>query len=397
MPAFLSGPGIGLALPQNLFPTELNNAPQDSSSNRLALNAGETFVLPAGDWYVGLGMYLVLQFLDPITNTWSFGAGSAFTRGISHVTSDGFNVRIANLTGCVVGAVINNAGSAYAQASTTVTAVCAGITGALPTLLPIIGGQLGLTGTFTIDVPTKGAGYGVPPIIMIPPPPPATNNANGVGGVPATAYAIIGTSGSISAVSLTNPGAGYPSAPTAVVVPSPFDPNLSVGITAASVSFSLTGSGSITGVLVTNSGSPLPTASMASITLVLGGAGSSGSMTAVVMQTVSAASVSGPGVGYGTSESLITTVGGVPATSAITNPDTLRLAWEPRPANIGLTPANTSVSVGSTGVIYDGGLFLGQPNPILVGAANLAAPTTVASVALVMGWRQDVAILQPAP
>jgi hypothetical protein len=396
MPTPLSGPGVGLMYPQNYYPSQLQNAPNDPSSNRQTLNAGDVFVIPSGTWFVTLGIYLVLQYLDPVTNAWAFGSGTSYERGMQYVKSDGFSVRIANLTGCVVAVSITAAGSGYAQASTTVTAVATGFTGAVPTLLPIVGGQLGLTGTFTIDVPTKGAGYGVAPIIMIPPPPPAATNANGVGGIPATAYAVL-SSGSISAVSLTNPGAGYPSAPTAVVVPSPFDPNLSVGITAASVSFSLTGSGSITGVLVTNSGSPLTTGSLASITLTIGGAGSSGSLTAIVMQTISAASVSGPGVGYGTGQSLITTVGGAPPNGAITNPDALQLAFLPRQANIGLTPANTSVSVGSTGVIYDGGLFEAAPNIVLVQAANLAAPSTVASVALVMGWRPDIFQLQAAP
>ena len=147
------------------------------------------------------------------------------------IKSDGFTSRVANLTGCVVSASIINGGTGYVQATTTITAIGAGFTGAVPTLLPIVGGALGVTGTFTIDVPTKGAGYGVPPLVMIPPPPPAQSNANGVGGIQATAIALIGSGGSLTSVSITNPGAGYPTAPTAVVVPSPFDPNLSTGIT----------------------------------------------------------------------------------------------------------------------------------------------------------------------
>ena len=400
MPAPLSGPGLGLQFPQNYYPSQLQNAPQDPSSNRQALAPGQSFVLPAGDWYVSPGMYLVVQFLDPVTNVWTMSSGAAYDRGVQFVKSDGFNYRVANLTGCVVGAVVANAGNgSYVQATTTITAIGTFGNGAAPTLLPIIGGQLAETGTFTIDVPTAGAGYGVAPIIMIPPPPPANVNANGVGGIPAEAIAILGSGGSISSVSIINPGAGYQSAPTPVVVPSPFDPNLSTGITQATVAFSLTAAGSLTGALVTNSGSPLNNGSLASVTLSIGGAGASASLAAVVLQTVVAATVSGPGVGYGTGLSLITTAGGVPATSAISNnPDSLYLAWMPRPAEIGLTPANTSVSVGSPGAVYDGGLFAGAPTAIVgFGPGISAFPTTVATVALVMGSKPDIAVIQAAP
>ena len=398
MPNPLSGPGVGLPYPQNLYPSDLYNAPIDASSNRLALSPGESLVLPAGDWYVTLGMYNILQFLDPVTGVWVIGSGAAFNRGQLFVKSDGFNARVANLTGCVVSASVINGGTGYVQATTTITAIGT-FNNAAPTFLPIVGGALGLTGTYTIDVPTAGAGYGIAPLIMIPPPPPAQSNANGVGGIPATAYAILGTSGTIASISITNPGAGYPSAPTVVVVPSPFDPNLATGITQATVAFSLASAGAITGVLVTNNGGPLNSGSLASVTLSIGGAGLSGSITANVMQTVVAATVSGPGVGYGTAQSLITTVGGVPVTGSITNnPDSTYLAWEPRPAQIGLTPSNTSVSVGSSGAIYDGGLFEGAPSIIVgLGTGASAFPTTVATVALTMGSRADIAVIQPAP
>lgn len=400
MPQFISGPGIGLEYPQNYYPSELQGAAQDSSTNKLTLAPGDTFVLPAGDFYVGLGGYTILQFNDPVTGVWQNASGAAFTRGTIHVSSDGYNCRVANLTGCCVDASITNAGSGYVQASTTIVASGAGFqTGvALPTFQAIVGGQLGLTGTFTIDVPTKGAGYGLPPIVMIPPPPPASNNVNGVGGIPATAYAILGASGSIAAISLTNPGAGYPSAPAITVVPSPFDPNLSSGITNASVSFSLTGSGSIVGVLCTNPGGPLITGSLANVTLTVGGAGSSGSLTAIVMQTVISSTISGPGVGYGTAEVGIMAINGAPPTGAPSpTPESLRLAWQSRPAQIGLTPANTSVSAGSPAVIYDGGLFKGTPAIIFASPAGAAAPSTIATLATAMGSRPDIITVQKAP
>jgi hypothetical protein len=393
MPVPLAGPGQGLPFPQNLYPTQLSNAPSDASSNRLALGPGDTFVIPAGDWVIGLGMYCVLQYLDPVTNTWILSSSSAYHRGFEFLSADGFTQRIANLTGCVVSAAIVNGGTNYVQSTTTITAIGTFGNGAAPTLLPIVGGALGLTGTFTIDVPTKGAGYGVAPLVMIPPPPPAQTNANGVGGIQATAIAVLGASGSISSISITNPGAGYPTAPVAVVVTSPFDPNLNAGITTASVVFSLASAGAITGVLVTNNGNPLNNGSLGSVTLSVGGAGSSASLTANVLQTIVSGSISGSLVGFGASGAQLQTFGGAPLQGSIVNgPDSNFLSWMPRPANAAILGA--SLSIGAPATIYDGGLFESAPTFVLVGAiAGSVAPT----LAMVMGSRPDIAIIQPGP
>ena len=385
MPGNLSGPGLGLSFPQNLFPSELQNAPQDNSSNRLALAPGDSFVVPAGDWIIGMGMYCVLQFLDPVTNAWVIPSGSAWNRGMQLVASDGFNVRVANLTGTVVSASVINGGTGYVQATTTITAIGA-FTGASPTFLPIVGGALGVSGTFTVAVPSVGGGYGVAPLIMIPPPPPAVTNANGVGGIQASAIALI-SGGTISSISITNPGAGYPTAPPCTVIPSPFDPNLAVGITNATVSLSLTSAGVITGAVVTNNGSPLPNGSLGSVTLSIGGAGTSGSLTANVMQTVVSGSVTGAGTGF-SGVGAVSTVGGAPAAGSITNgPDANFLAFMPRPANIGATLGSLSNIA-----IYDGGLFESAPS-----FSQGSAGTVSATVAAVMGSRPDIVIIQPGP
>jgi hypothetical protein len=382
MPQFLSGPGVGLAFPTNLYPSELTNAPLDSPGNQLGMAPGDVLVLPAGDWYISLGFYLVLQFLDPVTNVWQMASSSAYHRGTLHASSDGFNCRIANLTGCVVSASVVNGGTNYVQATTTITAI-GGFTGASPTLLPIVGGALKISGgTLTAN----GAGYGVPPIVMIPPPPPAQVNANGVGGIPAAAIAII-ASGTVSSISMINQGAGYPTAPVAVIVPSPFDPNLSTGITAATVTFTLGSAGVIMGALVTNSGSPLPNGSLASVTLSVGGAGTSGSLTANVLQTVVSSSVTGAGSG---GSAYVTTSGGVPVAGIGNSPSAEGIAWLPRPAQI-----SSSATANSAGTIYDGGLFESAPAAAVV--PGIGATSTIATVALTMGSFYDIAVVQPAP
>lgn len=393
MPAPLSGPGLGLQFPQNYYPSQLQNAPQDPSSNRQSLAPGDVFVIPAGDWYISLGFYLVLQYLDPVTNIWTMGSSAAYQRGVHFIKSDGFTVRIANLTGCVVSASVAAVGSGYVQATTTVTAVGT-FAGAAPTVLPIIGGALNISGGTLVS---NGAGYGVAPIVMIPPPPPAQANANGVGGIPATAIAVI-ASGTVSSISITNPGAGYPSAPTAVIVPSPFDPNLNSGITAATVAFTLASSGLLMGALVTNSGSPLNNGSLGSITLSVGGAGTSGSLTANVLQTVVSGTLTSAGTGYGTGGAAFTTFGGAPATGGITNnPDSTLLAWMPRPANLAVTAASLSVAAPAT--VYDGGLFQGAPSVAAATSISTGGtpPTTIAGLTVVMGSRFDIAVIQQAP
>jgi hypothetical protein len=390
MPGFLSGPGVGLPYPQNLYPSELGNAPQDTPGNKLTLAPGDTYVVPAGDYMFSLGMYLVMQFLDPVTGTWTIASGAAWTRGLQFLSSDGFNVRIANLTGCVVSASVVAVGSGYVQATTTITAIGT-FAGAAPTFTPIVGGALNIAGgTLTAN----GAGYGVAPLVMIPPPPPAQSNSNGVGGIPATAFAVI-AGGTVSSISITNPGAGYPSAPIAVIVPSPFDPNLSTGITAATVAFSTASAGLLMGAFVTNNGSPLNNGSLGSITLSIGGAGTGASLTANVMQTVVSGTLSSAGTGYGTTGVGFVTYGGAPVAGTITNsPEANFLAFEPRQANIAVTAA--SVSLAAPATIYDGGLFMAAPSISALGP-TVGGVFTIAGLTAVMGSRQDIAIIQPGP
>ena len=388
----ITGPGVGLPYPQNLYPTELYGAPPDAATNKITLAPGDTLPIPAGDWFINVGQYSMLQFLDPITNTWSMGPNAAWAGGHQFVVSDGFNVRVANLLGCPLSAVVTAPGNgSYVQATTTITA-----TGGTSTWLPIIGGALG-----GLSIIAAGAGYGVAPEVFIPAPPPASNNVNGVGGLPASAQAFI-SSGTVSGVTFTNPGAGYPSGVTLVLVPSPTDPNLSTGITNATISFSLVNAGSITGVICTNPGAPLATVSQ--ITLTVAGAGANGTVTANVLQTVTAGSVSGFGAGYGTTAALLTTVGGVPSTGSISlNADGLGLAWRPRPAQIGLTVTGaTGCLAAQVGTIYDGGLFLCStaPTPVIITqpvTSGSLVSLTGATIALTMGSRADVITLQPAP
>jgi len=388
MPAPLSGPGLGLPLPQNLYPSELSNAPYDTPTNTIALAPGDELPVPAGNWYIGLGSYLVLEFLDPVNGTWTLIPASAWNGACAYVKSDGFNLRIANRTGTPVSATITNQGSGYAQATSSIT-----VAGGTSTWVPLIGGAL------TASISNNGAGYGVAPIVFIPAPPGPANNANGVGGIQATAWASI-ANGTVNGVTMLNQGAGYPSNLTVTLFPNPTDPNLVTGITNATVVFTLTQSGSLTGALLTNPGVAL--SNPANITLTLAGAGTNGSLTANVMQTVTAGSVAGGATGpYGTVAALLTTTGGNPGTGTITaSYNKNLLAWRPRQAQINLTVTGTNSIAPQVGTIIDGGLFLAAPNPVIVVNPAVAQSGSIAgglTVALTMGSVNDYATLQPAP
>jgi hypothetical protein len=370
----------------------LNNAPLDAPTNRVALAAGDAMVIPAGNWFVDAGSYCVIQYLDPVSNTWRATPSAAWNGGYQFIKSDGFTARIANLTGCVYSIVPTAYGTGWVQATTSLTVVGpSNVTAA-----PLVGGQLTLVGGTLTSV---GAGYGMAPLVFIPAPPPPANNSNGVGGIQASAYAGI-NAGTVSFISFTNPGAGYPSAPTPVIMPNPADPNINVGITQAVAAFSLVGSGSITGALVTNNGSPIPDGSMSNVTVTIGGAGSAATLTANVMQTVKAGSVVGTGLGYGTVGALLTSSGGGAAAGTVVNsPDYLGLSFRPRPAQVNLAVTAGGTLAAQVGSIVDGGLFLSAPNAVIATNPLPGANVTVsgATVSFVMGSRPDIITLQPAP
>lgn len=388
----ISGPGVGLPLPQNLYPTDLlGGVTYDAATNKIALAPGTSVVVPPGEWFIGLGMYLVVQYQDPITGIWATSSSGGWNGAQKYIFSDGYTVRIANMLGCPIGGIVTAAGGGgYVQASTSISVTGGGGS----TWLPIVGGQLAVSGATLVS---NGAGYGVAPIAIIPAPPPAAANANGVGGIAASGYFTI-ASGTVSGFSFTNPGAGYQSGVTITALPSPYDPNLATGITLATIAFSLTASGSLTGVLCTNSGAPIspPTA----ITLTVSGVGTHATVSPVLLQTIITASVSGGGTGYGTTGALLTTFGGAPGTAVFaTSPETLYIAGKPRPADIGLTATGTGTIAAQQGTIYDGGFFYSTPTPVIVPGMQAGALGSIAgpTIVLTMGGVTDIAVLQPAP
>jgi hypothetical protein len=365
----IGGVGVGLPLPAFKYPSELNNAAPDCGNAYISLAPGDSMTIPAGDWIINRS-YSFIQYQDTVNG----GVWRGFATPLStqeQVYSDGVNVRIANLTGCPVAAIVTVGGSGYAQSSTTVTSSTGG-----STWQAVVGGMMSVN-----TIANAGSGYGVAPLLLIPQP--------AAPGVAATGFTSL-TGGSVTGVTLTNVGAGYGTvSQTLIVVPNPYDPNLtsSTAIVPATVVLAPIGAGSVAAVLCTNNGAP------ASPTLTIAGAGASAAATAVVCQTMASGSVAAAGAGF-TGGGGVTTMGGVSAaTPQWTNPATDLSGAIPRPAQATLaTGSGTLVSIST---IIDKGLFFGTPTVLVVpGAGNLQ--TTTASVTIALGSTADTILLQPA-
>jgi hypothetical protein len=364
--SIINGQGGGLPYPQALYPANPNpsNTPYTLSTNAVTLSPGSYFVFPAGKWTVQGGPYSVLQVLDPVTGIWRSIYSNLETP--QQIQSDGFNYRVANLTGCVVGVQVTNAGSGYTQSTVTVTPSAGN-----STYQAIVGGTIG-----AINVIAGGTNYTVAPTVIISAPPSP--------GVQATAYATLNTN-VVSTITLVNQGAGYTTAPTVTIIPSPLDPNYST-ITAATATAALTGTGKITAILVTNPGQALATAP----TLTIAG-GTSGAATPLWLQTTTAISATTGGTGSGTAMQITSIGGNTTATSAWNNPITELTGFIPRALQAFPT---VSAGVLKTPItVVDGGLFVTTPTAIVnVTGGVISATAPVATP--VLGSVTDTVYIQ---
>ena len=292
--------GVGISLPFNQLGT-----------GQIGLQAGEVFTVPSGYFNIILGPALSVQVLNPITNTWlPIGGQQPYNGQFIQLDSDGNNYRIANQTGCAIGAVITNAGSGYTSVPTI--AASAGSS----TWVAIVGGAV----STTVTVPTGGSNYVYPPAVIIQAPP--------AGGIPATGYCSI-SAGAISSVTITNQGAGYLTAPAVTLLNDPRDTTGSGG----TATTTLTGSQTVTGVLCTNHGTALTSTPTLTFT---GGGGSSAAATVIMDQAIASVTFSNAGSGYTDGSKQITTTGtGLTSITPIyTNPATQQGLLRPVPAFI---------------------------------------------------------------
>ena len=238
-------------------------------STAVTLQSGMYAVLPSGQYFVQLGRYSVLQWYDPVSTTWrnfnALAAGSAFP-----MTSDGYNYRIMNLSGTVVGGVVTTGGTSspgrsgfWPAGSSSTNGVTATV--AAPANAPTMTAQMNVIvgGSIVNAAPTVvtgGSGYLVPPIVSFSPPP--------AGGLLPTAYAVL-TSGVVTSIVLVDQGAGYASAPSITLTPVAGDPGSGATATTTLVSNATLGYGQAVAVTMANYGggyATVPTITCAGLT-----------------------------------------------------------------------------------------------------------------------------------
>ena len=364
----IGGPGIPLPYPALNY----GYSPV-GGTNRIDLYPGSTILIPSGTWFINPGIYTFIQVLDPVTNSWAVIPDSSL--GIPQfVNSDGSNYRLANLTGCMVGAIVTSAGTGYTSSNPPIITASAGDS----TWRAIVGGWVQ---TYTIS--SGGANYSRPPVVLVSAPP--------AGGVQATAVAIL-TAGVVTSIAATNYGAGYTSAPTVTIIPSETEVN---NVTPAVATANITNTDGVTGVICTNPGNSvgvLPTLSFSS---------GAAAATAVGCFAVTGFSFSTSGVAYGTSvtHQLQVTKG---AAAASGNPAVGERIFTPRLCRATVTSSaggalNTAQWTAS-GVIVDGGLFQNTSGNSMVVSSlvpSASLPTTAAVSVPTYGGVLDTSFITP--
>ena len=351
----------------------------------LSLPGGAVYVPPSGQYWTTPGKYSFVQNFDPITHIWrSFGTPTLSDPSV--ISSDGFNLRIANLTGTAVGAVITNGGTGYTNGiyypagitgpngqtgiAGNPNAVLQAGTAAAPSVTFAAGGGTNLAQAIvivggainsTIVITTAGTGYTFPPTLTISNPAP--------GGWPATATCTI-VAGAISTVTVTNQGAGYTTAPTVTVTRHPLDITGAGGV--LTVNATLVGSGTVTGIGIVQGG-----AGMTTVPALTFSPASTTAATAIMCWTATTVTFTGPSnAGNGNVAIIGSSLTAGAAT--LTNPDYSTNLFTP---TIGWCAFSTAAGPTTTTILY-GGLHQVIPNAALAmnsnGTISAATTTTIA-------------------
>jgi hypothetical protein len=351
-------------------------------SNTISLGGGETFLIPSGTFMVTPGPYTYVQWYDPVSLSWKVRPS---TVGITKfINSDGSNYRLANTTGCVMGAVITTAtctGAVNGIGAAINGVSCTASSGA-SVWTTIVGGAISATiATATTTAGTSvGSGYLYPPAVVIDAPP--------AGGLQATAVVTSLSSGTIlsTAIQVINQGAGYSIAPAITFLNDPRDTAGKGAIYVAT----LTATSQLTGLVVTNHGTPLTAVPT------LGFSIGSCAATAIMNFTVTAYATGtiGSSIGAANVTSGANMVA-AQATPAVVNPIHTTGAVIPRPARIAAGISSGTVVVAGQ-VVEDGGLGIqAVPSAIMSYAITSTTAVVPAVGALAVGATTDTSFIQP--
>lgn len=326
-----------------------------------SLVSGGAAPLTAGQYQIGTGPYTTLQWYDPITTLWRPLTSSPQAASLE-ISSDGYNYRVANLTGTVVGAIVTNGGTATMTngiyPGNTGAAITAIVTATTTAFNVIVGGSV----STTVTVTAGGSGYTKVPALLVQNPP--------TGGLPMTCVAVL-TSGAISSVTVVNQGAGYVTAPQIQILNGTGDTTGAGAV--LTTTLDSTNQGKITALTLATSAGSLT--AVPSITF--GGAtAGSPAATAIMCVTATAVTWATPNhSGNGNFGMIGSTV--VAGSSTTTNPLYTTGLFVPR---LGFTAYSTTGSPTTT-VIVDGGLHQVAPGAVLIansdGTINAATTATV--------------------
>jgi hypothetical protein len=350
------------------------NIPRQAS-NTLALGSGQVYTLgpEAGMYQINVNKYHTLQTYDPVTTTWRSVGSSNEGSFIETVWSDGQNYRIANQTGCPIGALLTNAGSGYTSAPTVTASVGGSIWKA------VVGGAV----STTVTVTNGGVGYTYPPIVTFS----APNNL----GMAASGYCTL-TSGAVSSVTVVDQGAGYTQPPIITFTNDPREGinGIASGYNAAATA-TLTGAGTVTAVLMIDHGqgnqASLPTLAFS------GGGGSSAAATVLMNWAITAWNPTTAGAGLAGAFANVTAIDNYPTTApAYTNPSLYNSLISTRPANIRAAISSGGLTtVGST--ILDGGCYTSSPIYNVLSTASVV--TTAPVVTFTLGGVAGASYVMP--
>jgi hypothetical protein len=333
--------------------------------NRVTLPSGATYTLGpgAGVYAIRTDGYTSVQQFDPITASWIKIGGGGTGPSMELIYSDGVNYRLANQTGCAVGALLTNAGSGYTSVPTVAASAGASVWRA------IVGGAV----STTVTINAAGTNYTYPPIVLISPP--------AVGGIQATGHSTLSGS-TVASVVIDNQGAGYTSPPQITLLNDPREylNNLTVGYGAIATA-ALTGSQTVTGLLCTDHGlggqTSVPTLTFS------GGGGSSAAATAIMCFTITAYAVTTAGTGFTTAPQ-ITAIDAFPSTSAAyTNPSSQSGLVSTAAANILGAVSSGGITITGQRVFF-GGIYTSVPT-VIVNNSGILITATAALTATVGG------------
>ncbi len=345
-----------------------------------------------GQYLINLGPYCSLQMFDSTQNIWRNVPAANGTP--IFFSSDGTNYRLANTTGCPVGAIVTTGLGGLTNGFNTITVTP---TAGSSTWNTIVGGSCpsGL-----VSVTTTGSGYVYPPQLIYTP----VNQGSSPYIMP-TAVAVL-TGGSISSVTVLSVGAGMLNPPSITVINRPGD---TIGTGAVLLPPQSLTTGSLAHMWPVNYGTPLTVAPTFTFT-----PASSIAATAIMNFTVTGLTISTAGASLGASTAMMSTSGpGISPqgpetlTAIVSNAYYDKLCVFPRPAQVGWFTATAGGATqafllgGSLGVVIKDagfgiqGTSLGFIPMFTFTSAVLPATNTLTVVAANVGATNDQCVIQP--